>query len=129
MPKRFRVNDPREISRIIETIRDCWLDANWIALNSETSTLSIRFLKPTGSESFVVNRVRFPAIECFLRISRVKSFTVEDKQKIRFYDISTVEYNPTPKCVQLRTGVPIEISAVVDDFDVTVVETGTVVED
>src|ERR1700683_1449773 len=129
MPKLFRVNDPREISRIIETIRDCWLDANWIALNSETSTLSIRFLKPTGSESFVVNRVRFPAIECFLRISRVKSFTVEDKQKIRFYDISTVEYNPIPKWVQLRTGVPIEIRAVVDDFDVTVVETGTVVED
>lgn len=99
-----------------------------IVLDSEKSTLSIRYLKGIGSTSSFVSRIRFPAIECFLRISRVESFSVQDKQKVRFYDINSLAYDPMSRCVQLRTGVPIEIRAIVADFDITVEETSTVVQ-
>jgi hypothetical protein len=122
------ITEPSEIPKILELIHDCWLDASMIVLDSEKSTLSIRYLKGTGSTSSFVSRIRFPAIECFLRISRVESFSVQDKQKVRFYDINSLAYDPMSRCVQLRTGVPIEIRAIVADFDITVEETSTVVQ-
>src|SRR5208283_2448860 len=124
----IHINEPREISRIVELIHDCWLDANLIVFDSEKSTLSIRYLKKLGSQSSFVNHVRFPAIECFLRISRVESFSVQDKQKVRYYDVDSVAYDPTSRCVELRTGVPIEIRVLVTDFELTVEDTDTVVQ-
>jgi len=128
MTNLLHITEPSEIPKILELIHDCWLDASMIVLDSEKSTLSIRYLKGIGSTSSFVSRIRFPAIECFLRISRVESFSVQDKQKVRFYDINSLAYDPMSRCVQLRTGVPIEIRAIVADFDITVEETSTVVQ-
>jgi hypothetical protein len=124
----IQINEPREISRITELIHDYWLDASLIVFDSEKSTLSIRCLKGLEFQSAFVNRFRFPAVEYFLRISRVESFSVEDKQKVRFYDVVSVAYDATLKCVELRTGVPIGIKVFVTGLDLTVEETGTVVQ-
>src|ERR1700722_136821 len=128
MTNLLHITEPSEIPKILELIHDLWLDASMIVLDSEKSTLSIRYLKGIGSTSSFVSRIRFPAIECFLRISRVESFSVQDKQKVRFYDINFLPSHTMSRCVQLRTGVPIKIRAIVADFDITVEETSTVVQ-
>jgi hypothetical protein len=128
MTKQLRIIDSNQLPKLVELIHDRWLDAESIAFDAENSTLSIRYLKETGPRSSFLSRARFPALECFLRISKVESFSVHDPQKVRFYDMDTVAYDPQSMCVRLKTGVPIEIRAVVRDLDLTVEETDTVVQ-
>lgn len=128
MKNQLRITDPRELPKLVELIHDQWLDAESITFDSENSTLSIRYLKEAGAPSPFVSRARFPAFECSLRISSVESFSVVDPQKIRFYDMNTVAYDPASMCIRLETGVPIEIQVVVSAFDLTVEETEKIVQ-
>lgn len=127
MKSSLRVTDPAEISKVVERVHDCWLDAASIQFDSVASTVSIRYLKGTKPSSPFVNRIRFPAAECFLKISGATSLSVQDKEKIRFYDINTVTYDPASMCVEVRTGIPIGIQVVVNTLDISIEETGNVV--
>ena len=128
MTNLLHVNDGLDIPKIVELIHDRWLDADSITFDSQASILNIRYLKEIGSASSLVGRIRFPAFECFLRILNVKSYSVQDKQKVRFYDMNALTYDPTSMCVHLRTGVPIEIRVIVTALGLTVEETGAVVQ-
>jgi hypothetical protein len=127
MTNRLRITNPRELHRVVDLIHDVWLDAEAIFFDSDKSTLNIRYFLNKESSSGFMGRARFPAYECFLRISRVQSYTVQDEQKVRFYDINTIRYDPESKSLKLQTGVPIQIQAVVEDFDLTVEETDVIV--
>jgi len=129
MTKLLNITDPREIPRIVSLIHDHWLDAESVNFDSEKSTLNIRYLKKVGSSSSFASRSRFPALECFLRIFRVKSLVVRDTQKVRFYDINTLVYDAASMSLLIKTGIPFEIRAVVADLDVSVEETDAVVQD
>lgn len=128
MTNQLRITDPHELPKLVELIHDRWLDAESITFDSENSTLSIRYLKAKGSSPLFVNRVRYPAFECSLKISKVESFSVQDTQKVRFYDMNTVTYDPRSMCIRLETGVPIKIQAVVNGFDLAAEETDTIVQ-
>ena len=128
MTNQLLITDPRELPKLVELIHDRWLDAESITFDSKNSTLSIRYLKETGSPSPFFSRPRFPAFECSLRISRVESFSVQDPQKVRFYDINTVTYDPGSMTIELETGVPIKIQAVVSAIDLTAEETDTILQ-
>jgi hypothetical protein len=128
MKNQLRITDPCELPKLVELVHDRWLDAESIAFDSRNSTLSIRYLTETGSPACFINRVRFPAFECSLRIARVESYSVRDPQKVRFYDLNTITYDPKSMCVKLETGVPIEIQVIVSGFDLTAEETETTVQ-
>jgi len=128
MANRLRITDPQELHRLVGLIHDRWLDAEAVTFDSENSTLNIRYLRETGPLSALIGRARFPAFECFLRISHVQSFSVQDQEKVRFYDMNTVRYDPKSMSLELKTGVPIKILAVVNRFDLTVDETDAIVQ-
>jgi hypothetical protein len=128
MTKIVHTTEPREISEIVDLIHDCWLDAEAISFNSETSVVQLRYFKEVKKPWSLINRIRFPAFECFLRISEVESLVVEDLQKIRFYDMNELKYDSKSMYVELTTGVPIGIRAKVRNFDIAVEETDNVVQ-
>jgi hypothetical protein len=121
------VTDPSEIAALVDRIHDLWLDANSIEFIPIESLVTIRYLKSLKPKSFLGSRARFPAEECFLRISGVTSLSVQDTAKVRFYDINTVIYDSASKCIEIKTGVPIGIRAIVKGLDITVEETGNIV--
>lgn len=128
MANQLHITDSRELPKLVERIHDRWLDAESIVFDSLNSTLSIRYLRDAGSPSSFISRARFPAFECFLRIAAVESFSVRDPQKVRFYDINTVTYDPRSGCIKVETGVPIEIQATVRALDLVSEETDTIVQ-
>lgn len=113
---------------MVDLIHDRWLDAEAIVFDSVNSTLSIRYLGKERTGSGFISRPLFPAHECFIRLSGVKSYSVHDTQKVRFYDIDTIQFDPKSMAVELRTGIPIEIRAVVSSLDVTAEETDAVIQ-
>jgi hypothetical protein len=117
-----------DLSKASELIHDCWLDADAIVFDAPTSTLSIRYLKEVNYRSSIVSRLAFPAMEYFLRVFGVESFTVRDQQKVRFYDVDALVYDPFTKCLQIETGIPIVVRAVVTDLHVTIEHTDTIVQ-
>ena len=123
----FSVREIGEIPKGVELIRDGWLDADSISFDSEKAILRLRYLKSSGQSPFV-NRLWFPAMECFLIVRGVSSYSVKDDQKVRFYDIEALSYDPAAKRIRLKTGIPLEVSLVVVDLDLTIEETGTLVE-
>jgi hypothetical protein len=123
----LRVTNPREIETLVDRVHDLWLDADSIQFSPADSIVTIRYLKDLKPSSFFGRRDRFPAEECILRISGVTSLSVQDTAKIQFYDINTVTYDSASKCVEIKTGIPINIRATVRDLDITIEETGNVV--
>lgn len=123
----LHVTNPSEISRLVDHVHDFWLDANSIQFIPAKSIVTIRYLKDLEPRSFLGSRARFPAEECFLKISSVTSLSVQDTAKVRFYDINTVTYDLASKCVEIKTGVPICIRAIVNDLDIIIEETGNIV--
>jgi hypothetical protein len=122
-------NELSGIREVVDLLHDRWLDADSIAFDSEKSVLSIRYLKEKNAAgSLMISRARFPAIECFLRISNVESFSVEDTEKVRFYDVNEIAYDPKSKCIRITTGIPFGIRVFVTDLDLTVEETDAVVQ-
>jgi len=128
MQNHIRIKDPKDIPQLVELIHDRWLDAESITFDAESSIVRIRYFKEMGTSPPLIGCARFPAFECFLQISGVESFLVRDSQKIRFYDMNTVTYDPASMCVHLETGVPIEIRAKVRIFDIAADETERVVQ-
>jgi hypothetical protein len=69
-----------------------------------------------------------PAIECFLRIFHVKSYRINDTQKVGTYDFNVLKYDPREKCIVVLTGIPIDIRVCVEQFEVSVEVTDNVLE-
>ena len=67
-------------------------------------------------------------MECFLIIGGVSSYSVKDDQKVRYYDIETLSYDPAVMRIRLKTGIPLEVSLIAVDLDLTIEETGKFVE-
>lgn len=123
----FSVREIGELPKGVELIRDGWLDADSISFDSEKSILRLRYLKSSSRSPFL-NRLRFPAMECFLIIGGVSSYSVKDDQKVRYYDIETLSYDPAVMRIRLKTGIPLEVSLIAVDLDLTIEETGKFVE-
>ena len=94
------IKDPGEIPAVVEVIHDCWFDADDISLDPATSTLSIKFNRELYERSEVVGRrlflkkVEVPLVECLLKIRHVKSYRVNDTERVGTYNFNDIEYDP-----------------------------------
>lgn len=125
--KLLHITDAEEISRVTELLHDSWIDADRILYDSSKGIITIRILKPKHTGIAFVTRMRLPANEYLLRISHVKSFDLQDTEKIRFYDLNELKFDPVSMQLEVETGVPIGIHAVVNCVDIKVEDSGTIV--
>jgi hypothetical protein len=127
----LRITDPKELDAVHDLIHDCYFDVGDIALDPSSSVLLFRFRRVVtrgkhGWKDFFSTSKMFPAIECFLRIFHVESYSIDDSQQIGTYDFNILHYDARAKCIAVQTGVPIDIKVFVRDFEVSVEVTDNV---
>jgi hypothetical protein len=133
MAKFLKITDPHDLDAVHDIIHDCYFDVGDIALDSSASVLSFRFRRLVtrgrhGWKDFFSTSRMSPAIECFLRIFHVKSYRINDTQKVGTYDFNVLKYDPREKCIVVLTGIPIDIRVCVEQFEVSVEVTDNVLE-
>jgi hypothetical protein len=119
----FRVTNPSEIERLTERLHDSWLDVESLIFDTASASIKVRCLTNLKPRS-LVERIRFPARECFMKISNVSSVSVEDTQKIRYYDIDNLSYDHEGQYLEIKTGIPVRILIFVKSVDIVIEETG-----
>jgi hypothetical protein len=63
-----------------------------------------------------------PAREYVLIIRNVKSYSIQDTEKVGTYDFDVLEFDPSTHRLRVRTNIPITISVVVRDLDIWIEE-------
>jgi len=127
--KQIRINSPDQLGAVHDLIHDCFFDLDDIVFDPPPGVLSFRFRRPLSNKKglrlsdFISRSKDLPAQECFLRIHHVRSYSIDDKEKVGSYDFNVLDYNPKASCIFIRTGIPVDIRVAVSGFEVSVEET------
>jgi len=130
----IRITDCTDLGRINEVIHDHWFDLDDVTLNEATSILQIEFLRPPleagGATSgwSLLRRVEVPYVASFLRVHRVRSWALKDTQRVGTYDFNELRFDQAKQRIQVTTGIPLELYADVEAFEVSVAVTENVVK-
>ncbi len=134
MGKFIKINDADELDSVHDLIHDCFFDVDDIVFDPPTSVLSIRFRRRVSQKKgfswrdFISTSGDSPAIESFLRILHVESYSIKDTEKVGSYDFNVLDYNPMSRLLVVRTNIPIDIRIAVREFEISVEETDNMFE-
>jgi hypothetical protein len=123
------VTKPDDIEAANDVIHDCFFSVEDISFDSEASVLSFKFHRPMPSgrlalRDFVYSSKTKPMREYMLIIRNVKSYSIEDTEKVGTYDFDVLEFDPSTHRISIRTNIPIAITVVVRDLDIWIEEQG-----
>ncbi|HSL82622.1 MAG TPA: hypothetical protein VLF66_07580, partial [Thermoanaerobaculia bacterium] len=124
MGAEVRITESLELSRINELIHDHWFDLDDVTFDEATSTLEIRFSRPAleagapASGWALFRRVDVPYVASFLRIQHVRSWALEDTERIGSYDFNELRFDEGKLRIKITTGVPLSLSADVERLEV-----------
>lgn len=134
MGTEVRITDRAELNRINELIHDYWFDLEDVTFDEATSAVQIRFLRPRlgpaekSSGWSLFRRVDVDYVGSFLRIAQVRSWALEDTERIGSYDFNELRYDQAAHRIQIATGIPLGFHVDVEALDVSVLVTDTVVK-
>ena len=126
MPIYTVVKDPSKLSQVVDILHDRWFDLDQVLFDPQDCVLTIPFSNESipGSRrirwSDFFSRAPGQGFECFLRIANVESYSVVDTEKVRFYDLNELTYEPEAKRIRITAGVPLQMTVTVKDLDVSV---------
>lgn len=133
--KSTTITDPSKIGVILDEVHDRWFDEAGIRFDSSQRVLSIRFLKEQVDDAeilgdwWLLRRIKFPEVECFLRIGRVTDYRIEDPEKVGRYDLNTIDYDADRKELRIECGIPFRIVANVTDYEIQLETTDSIVRE
>lgn len=125
MSKVLQVQAANQLDLINNAIHDWWFDVDEIRFDREKATLTMRFVPEEVYRSSRRSSPRDrgkPSKQMYLVARNVLEFRVKDTEKVRFYDLNVLKYDPAKKSLRFSTGVPIEIEARVSDLFIELAE-------
>lgn len=131
----INIKSPKEIKSILNVIHDCWFNINDVIFDSSSGILTIKFgremidKKEIIGKRWFLKRIKIPIVECILKIYNVKDYSIRDKAHVETYDFNELNYDSKLKQIHISTGFPVDIEIMVDDFEVSVEETGKVLKE
>jgi hypothetical protein len=125
MATHLSINNPKDLHAVNDLIHDCYFDIDEIAFHRSSSVLSFRFRRLVTKGKFwwrdIISTSKMrPAIEGFLRIHHVDSYSVDDTQKLGTNSFNVLTYDPSARCVLVQGNVPMDIRIFVHQFEVSV---------
>ena len=96
---RFMVASETELEEVNFELHDRWIDADAIQQLGQEVHI------PITQAPMTMPRARH--FICKLIVSPVVSFTIEDTQKIGYYDVHSVVINSTDKRLEIRFNIPL----------------------
>lgn len=133
MATHLSINNPKDLHAVHDLIHDCYFDVDEIAFDQSSAVLSFRFRRLVTKGKFwwrdIISTSKMrPAIEGFLRIHHVTSYSVDDTKKLGTNSFDVLTYDPSAKCILVRGNVPMDIRVLVQQFEVSVEVTDNVLE-
>jgi hypothetical protein len=126
MATRVWTDSPDKIQFISDLVHDRWLDVEAVRYDKQDSTLVIPISSASRSSGRLLRRLGIfdtarPAEErSSLSIHHVVEYSIIDTERVRFYDLAALLFDPKAMKVEIRTGVPLRIEALVKKFGLSV---------
>ncbi len=122
------INKPTQLDLIHDIIHDCWFSVSDINFDESESKLSIKFEgkdieKQIIKKIFVFKKVELVSYESYLIINHVQNYSIKDTERVGKYDFNILKFEDNKNEITIETGVPIEIKAIVNQFEIDVCET------
>lgn len=138
MPGLRRITDPEKLASIVDFIHDRRFDKEKIVFHPETTVLEIVFYREVLEKSKITKKFLFfkkrivPVMEYILKILHVDNYQIHEGSQIGpgsedFFN--TITYDKKEKQLQISTVISKGISVKVRDFEVSIEDTGRVVEE
>lgn len=129
--EKVTIYKPDELNQINDLIHDCFFDIDRITVDNNTCILYFtRYLvsrKKPIKRWFLFKQYETPGLECILEIHEVKSYSIKDTQKVRFYDLNELIFDQKTNMILVRTGIPVSIKIEVSSFKISVWTTDKVI--
>ncbi len=129
-----RATTPAELDRLSDVLHDSWMDIEEISFEQTTKLISIPIQKqellakegdePPGLFDQAVALTRL----CYLRLFNVQRFELLDSEKMQFYDLTAIRFDPKRRKLEFKTGVPLTLNVFVSCLEVELEETGTILQ-
>jgi hypothetical protein len=125
MATNLSITNPKDLHAVHDLIHDCYFDIDGIAFDRSSSVLSFLFRRFVAKGEFwgrdITSKSKMgPAIEGFLRVHHVDSYSVHDTQRLGTNSFNVLTYDPSARCVLVQGNVPMDIRIFVHDFEVSV---------
>lgn len=108
------VSRPAQIPDLLNLIHDHWFDVERIQHDPAKRTVLIGFQK-TRPRLGIQMRDDF-----LVTVGSVSKVTIEDEEKVQFYDLDQIRYSPNKGELTLTGGIPITITIMVGDLHLEV---------
>lgn len=105
--------DPFDLDSFHELLHDRWMDID--ALTHDSRDLTVPFA------SRDIWRASRAIIDSTLTIHHVQRYELVDTEEVGLYNLNELTYEPGSGLIRITTGIPLELTAVVEQFEVTVV--------
>ena len=113
MPVLATATTPAQLDAVSENVREWWFEPHSIT-EQPGGELQIPLTIASGLDVLVPTR--------WLRIRGVKTHRITPSADVPAYDIDRLIYQPTPRLLRIKTGIPLEFEIEVSELDVDVVE-------
>ncbi len=112
----LRVTDPADIPQLLDLIHDRWVDIKSIEFEEAAGVLRI---PRVGTKRRFLGESADPTVhEGFIEFHHVDRYNINDTERIRFYDLNTVRYDPDRQAVEMECGVPLKVTCWVRQFEI-----------
>lgn len=114
--------DQHGLRDVVNRIHDLWFDLQRLRFDQPAGTLKIDLF---DEDQYLAARSRpqcNPTANFSLTFAHVEAVDVRDTQRVRFYDINSISYDPDSKLVTISTGIPLEFRIRVTDLELALRE-------
>ena len=111
--KKVTIYKPDELNQINNLIHTCFFDIDRITVANNTFLLYFTRYSESRKKPvkrwFLFKQYETPGLDCILAIHKVKSYSIKDTQKVRFYDLNELAFDQATNMILIRTGIPLSI--------------------
>jgi len=129
--KSINIVDPCELDKIVDIIHDYHFDIDAIENDNDTFKIKIAVDSvPTivRKKFFVLKQFETKVRECVLCIYGVKSYDIEDTEKIGMYPFNEINFNSDDCTVSILCSIPIKITINVAYFKMSLDITDKIIQ-
>lgn len=111
MKSKISATSPEELHRVVDALHDTWFDLDGLDFNREQGRVTLQFWKSPRHAGHGK-----PDAECV--ISGVREVAVKDTERVGLYDLNEITYQAG--ALRIKTGVPLDMTLLVERVDVVV---------
>lgn len=117
MADELRVRDESGLREVVDRIHDLWFDLQRIHFDKTEGILKIDLLEEDHYRVVRSRPNQDARADLELRLAHVESVDIRDTERVGFYDVNSITYDPIAKKVTISTGIPLEFHVRVAALD------------